>query len=176
MATVTLRRTDLWPVGTTVGIYPGGSVPADVTTHPTQLSLATAVIDAAGLLTVTDAAILSYTDYVAAAADAAGTWHYARCRSTLDIQERGIVTGTLDIDETAVATNAVATVGSFQIGQRLSGTGIRPGTLIQNVVGGTLALSQTASATATGVAVQGEGGLRWKATIMRRRAAIGTLP
>lgn len=91
MATVTLRRSDLFPVGTTVGIYPAaahrpGIVPPG---PPTSAAIASAAVDAAGLLTVTDAGIAAYTPYVAAAVGGDGTWQYARCRSTLDVTGAG---------------------------------------------------------------------------------------
>jgi hypothetical protein len=63
MATVTLRRSDLYPVSTTVGIYPRGA--RDVGNPPKGQVLASAAVDAAGLLTVTDPAIPSLTALVA---------------------------------------------------------------------------------------------------------------
>jgi hypothetical protein len=81
MATVTLRRSDLFPVGTSVGIYPANARRPDQ--PPTSSVVASAAVDAAGLLTVTDAGITSYKDWVAYAK--IGSEHrYARCRSTLD--------------------------------------------------------------------------------------------
>lgn len=84
MATITLRRSDLFPVGTTVSIYPRGAGNGTGTLNaPRAAAIASADVDAAGLLTVTDAGILSYTDYVAGA-QVSGEWRYSRVRSTLD--------------------------------------------------------------------------------------------
>ena len=63
MATVTLRRSDLFPVGTTVGIHPVGSQQQGG--PPTAAEIANAAVDGAGLLTVTSGSIGSYTTYVA---------------------------------------------------------------------------------------------------------------
>jgi hypothetical protein len=63
MATVTLRRSDLFPVGTTVGIYPRAA--RDIDSPPRSQVLASAAVDAAGLLTVTDPAIPSLTALLA---------------------------------------------------------------------------------------------------------------
>jgi hypothetical protein len=175
MATVTLRRSDLFPVGTTVGIYPRGSgAPAGYDGPPRSAVLASAIVDAAGLLTVTDPAVLSGTDYNAYAK--IGSEHrYARVRSTLDVHDYGRVVGTGDITSGSFTIlNAAASSGSFQIGQVLSGPGIKPGTTINNIVGGTLAIDQAATATTIGVALQGEGGKRWVGRVKTRKALIGT--
>jgi hypothetical protein len=81
MATVTLRRSDLFPVAQSVGIYPAAAKRSGQA--PTSAVIASAAVDAAGLLTVTNAGILSYTDYVAYAS-VGGEHRYATLRSTLD--------------------------------------------------------------------------------------------
>ena len=81
MATVTIRRSDLFPVGQSVGIYPAGACQNGQA--PTSAVIASAAVDAAGLLTVTDAGILSYRPYVAYAL-VGGEHRYANLRSTLD--------------------------------------------------------------------------------------------
>jgi hypothetical protein len=85
MPTVSINRSDLFPVGTVVGVYPAsaqrrGQVPQG---PPTASVIATGTVDAAGALSVTNAGILSYTDYVFYAL-VNGEHRYARCRSTLD--------------------------------------------------------------------------------------------
>lgn len=175
MATVTLRRSDLFPVGTTVGIYPRGSgAPAGYDGPPRAAAIASAIVDAAGLLTVTDVGILAGTDYNAYAK--IGTEHrYARVRSTVDTFDRGTVVGTGDITNGSFTIlNAAASSGSFQIGQVLSGAGIKAGTTINNIVGATLAIDQAATATALGSALTGEGGKRWVSRVKARKALIGT--
>jgi hypothetical protein len=100
MATVTLARSDAFPVGTTVGIYPAGAQRQGSSTPqpPTASVIASAAVDAAGLLTVTNAGILQGVDYVAAA-QVGGVWTYVRARSTLDVADRGSASGDGHDDE-----------------------------------------------------------------------------
>jgi hypothetical protein len=83
MATVTLNRSDLFPVGTSVGIYPGNSRPQAKDGPPTSAVIASGTVDAAGALSVTNAGILSYQTYQAYAL-VNGEHRFARLRSTLD--------------------------------------------------------------------------------------------
>jgi hypothetical protein len=133
MATVTIARSDLFPVGTTVGIYPAGAFPPanQVPSAPGAAAIASAAVAANGTLTVTDAGILSYTRYVAAA-NVGGTWVYARCRSTLDAFDYGRALGTGDtVSGSTALANVVATSGAFAVGQRISGPGIPGGTFLR---------------------------------------------
>jgi hypothetical protein len=159
MATVTLRRSDLFPVGTTVGIYPAqsqrGGQPGGG--PPTSAAIASAAVDAAGLLTVTNAGILSYTDYVAYA-QVSGEHRYARLRSTLDFTTTGRRWGRGTRRAAARRSRAsVASAGAFAIGQRITGPGIPPGTYLISGSGGSWTMSDKATATATGVALAAEG-------------------
>jgi hypothetical protein len=85
MATVTIARSDIFPVGTSVGIYPAGAqrVGQSPAGPPTAAVIASGTVDAAGNLSVTNAGILSYTPYVAYAL-VNGEHRYARLRSTAD--------------------------------------------------------------------------------------------
>jgi len=198
MATVTLRRSDTFPVGTTVGIYPAqswrrGQVPQG---PPTAAVIASAAVDAAGLLTVTDANILQYTSYVAAA-QVSGEWRFLMCRSTLDTFDGGVATFTAD---TASGVNTLlnvsASVGAVAIGQRVEGVGIPPGTFIQSGSGASWVMTDKATANGTGVTLRGHGArpsiagggigaigatptpqrqsTRWSAQVRQRRATAGT--
>jgi hypothetical protein len=80
---VTLSRSDLFPVGQSVGIYPGTARPQNVDGPPTAAVIASGTVDAAGNLSVTNAGILSYTTYLAYAS-VGGEHRFARLRSTLD--------------------------------------------------------------------------------------------
>lgn len=103
MATVTLARSDLFPVGTTVGIYDAAQPPDGGPPHGS--ALATGVVDAAGLLTVSAAAILSLRTLLAYAL--VGSTHtYARVRSTLDVFDTGGGTGTGDTASSVTVSNA----------------------------------------------------------------------
>lgn len=86
MPTVTIARSDIFPVGTSVGIHPAGSQRPGVAPAggpPTSAAIASGTVDAAGNLSVTNAGILSYTPYVAYAL-VNGEHRYARLRSTAD--------------------------------------------------------------------------------------------
>lgn len=85
MATVTCARSDLWPPGTTVGVYPNGAVEAGgVSGSPRGTALSTGVVDAAGVLSVAHASILARTTYVLHAS-VNGEQRAARARSTTDV-------------------------------------------------------------------------------------------
>src|SRR4051794_1289764 len=109
MATVSLNRSDVFPVGTVVGIYPAqaqrqGSVGPQ---PPTVPAITTGTVDAAGNLSVTNAGILQGVDYVAAA-QVNGVWQYVQARSTLDVTDYGTATGTGNITSGSTALASVA--------------------------------------------------------------------
>lgn len=103
MARITLNRSDLFPVGTTVGIY-ASPIPQSGGL-PGNAAITTAVVDAAGLLTVDHASILPYTGYVAYAS-VGGEHRYARVRSTLDTFDTGGGSGTGDTATNTTVSNA----------------------------------------------------------------------
>jgi hypothetical protein len=159
MATVTLRRSDLFPVGTTVGIYPRAA--RDVDSPPRAQVLASAAVDAAGLLTVTDPAIPSLTALLAYA-QVGGVHTYVMVRSTLDITDTGSATGTgTTTNGSVVVTSPVATTGAYAIGQRISTAAvgvIPPGTYIAAV--STLAAGGVTASAATDTFTRAAHGLR----------------
>jgi hypothetical protein len=169
MATVTLARSDAFPVGTTVGIYPAGAQRQGSSTPqpPTASVIASAAVDAAGLLTVTNAGILQGVDYVAAA-QVGGVWTYVRARSTLDVADRGSASGTgTTTNGSPVVTSPVATSGAFAVGQRLSTVAagiIPPGTLIKAL--STLASGGVTAVAATDVFTRASHGLKIGDSVM----------
>lgn len=172
MATVTLRRSDLFPVGTQVGIYPGGSDQPGA--QPRAAELAHATVDSDGLLTVTDAAVGSGRALIAAAS-VGGEWRYARCRSTLDLQDIGSAVGTGDtVSGSTALANVSATSGTFQNGQRITGPGIPGGTTLVTGSGAAWVMSAKATATANTVALKADSAYVWQARLRRRRVALGT--
>lgn len=88
MATVTLNRSDLFPVGTTVGVYPRNSVAPDA--GATGSAIASAAVAADGTLTVTNAGIADYTPYTCYA-KVAGEHRYALVQSNLTAHVAGPV-------------------------------------------------------------------------------------
>jgi hypothetical protein len=197
MPTVSISRSDLFPVGQSVGIYPSGAQRQGQTPAgpPTAAAIASGTVDAAGNLSVTNAGILSYTPYVAAA-QVNGEWRYARLRSTLDTFDGGVATFTADTASgAATLLNASVSVGAIAIGQRVEGVGIPPGTYIISGSGASWVMSDKATATASGVTLRGHGAspsvtgggqgvgatpqpptqsTRWRARVMQRRATAGT--
>lgn len=193
MPTITLARSDLFPVGQSVGIYADGAQNMEGGA-PNGAAIASATVDAAGLLTVTNAAILSLTRYVAAAS-VGGTWRYARCRSTLDVTDLGRATGTATLTSGSPAiTSVVASTGAWAIGQRIvnapGSVGIPPGTFLVAGSGGSWTMSAAATASGAGVGIEGHGATvpvavlgatavtspisRWRARVMQRRSIAGT--
>jgi hypothetical protein len=187
MATVSINRPDLFGASATVGIYP-----ADAKIDgqgPASAALASGTTDSAGALSVTSGSIPSNTKLVAYAA---GTGNYCRCRSTLDVEDRGTAVGTADTTSgSANLANVTASSGAFAQGQRISGTGIPAGTRLISGSGGSWVMSTAATANGTGVAVQAEGarvaaaGLgsatvpqttatTWQSVVLQRRVAAGT--
>lgn len=174
MATVSVARSDLFPPTTTVGIYPPGSDRRYYDGPPTAAVIASAAVDAAGLLTVTDAGIVAGKTYVAYAS-VGGQHRSVTVRSTLDKFDTGRATGTGDTTNgSASLANVSATTGAFVIGQRITGPGIPPGTYLVAGSGASWTMSGKATATASTVALEGHGTYRWRAKVMQRRAAIGT--
>lgn len=197
MPTVSIARSDIFPVGTTVGIYPAGSQRPGQTPSgpPTAAVIATGVVDAAGNLSVTNAGILSYTPYVAYA-QVSGEHRYARLRSTLDTYDYGVATFTANTASGANTLLSVSvSVGAVAIGQRVEGVGIPPGTFIVSGSGASWVMSDNATANGTGVTLRAYGAspsvtgggqgvgatpqpptqsTRWAARVRQRRATAGT--
>jgi hypothetical protein len=129
MATITLARSDLFPVGTIVGIYPDGSMPpgTQASSAPGAAAVATGTVAADGTLTVTNASVASYTRYLAAAS-VASVWNYCRVRSTLDVFDYGRAVGTGDtVSGSAALANVVATTGRSRSASASPGRGSRAG-------------------------------------------------
>jgi hypothetical protein len=115
MPTVSLRS-PAFPVGQSVAIYPLAQqnlTPSGAGAAPigSAAAIASAAVDAAGLLTVTNAGILQGVDYVAYAL-VAGEHRYVRCRSTLDVG--GTATdATATREARAIARKAAANVVGY---------------------------------------------------------------
>lgn len=189
MATVTIARSDLWPVGTTVGIY-AADAQSPEGGAPNGAAIASAAVDAAGLLTVTNGSLLSLTRYVAAAS-VGGTWRYARCRSTLDITDGGTAVGTATLNSTTTLASVSLTAGALAVGQKITGAGIPPGTYLASGAGASWVMSAAATASGAGVAIAAYGArvpaavlgatlvpshlsTPWQAQLRQRRSLAGT--
>lgn len=103
MARVRLNRSDLFPVSTSVGIFDAAQPPNGGAPHGS--AIASAAVDAAGLLTVDHASIPAGRTLLAYAA-VNGEHRYARVRSTQDIFDTGGGTGTGDTASNATISNA----------------------------------------------------------------------
>lgn len=194
MPSVVVSRSDLFPPGTTVGIYPAGSQPPTGVGPPGAAAIASAAVAAGGTLTVTNAGILQGVTYVAYA-QVGGVDRYVQVRSSLDISGLASTVGTGDTTSGSTAlANVAASSGAFAIGQRISGPGIPAGTYLVAGSGASWTMSDKATATATGVALEGNiaypaavpsnlgsgaqarpvAATRWRAKVMQRRAISGT--
>lgn len=171
MANYVLKRSDLFPVGTTVGAYPNATPAAGYDGAPPGAATESQVVDAAGTATFTT--LTTDVPYVFAA-NVSGTWRKVRGRAGTPL-DTGRTVGTGDITNgAATVANAAATVGTWRVGQRITGAGIPVGTFIKSISGATLTMSNNATATTVGVALEGFGGKSWRATVSQRRNAIGT--
>lgn len=187
MPTVTLNDSK-FPVGTTVGIYPTGS--GQFGQPPTAAAIATGVVDAANLLTVTNAGILQGTTYPAYA-QVNGEHRYVRTRSTLDVTDRGSAVGTLTTTNTSPNLTVVSpSSGALAVGQRIVGAGIPPGSYLISGSGASWVMSAPATASASGVAFTSDGATpavavlgatavpknitTWQAQVRQRRQIMGT--
>lgn len=189
MATATIARSDLWPVGTSVGIYPAASkVPGQ---PPGSPAIASASVDAAGLLTITNAGVLAGTRYVCYAA-INGDHRYAFVMSTADTFDRGLAVGTGDTATgSANLANVSASSGAFAAGQRINGPGIPSGTRLISGSGNAWVMSTKATANGSGVALVADGArvgaanlgstvvpsrisTPWSAQLIQRRVTAGT--
>lgn len=174
MAVITVsNRSGLFPVGTSVGLYPAGSLPSGSGRPPGAAAIVSATVDAAGVLTFNDPLVVAGVPYVASAAIAG--FPALRVTASDSVAAQGRATGVGDTSSGSNTLLNVTTVtGAWVVGQRVTGPGIPAGTFVQGVSGSTLTLSDKATATATGVALEGHRGGTWRAQVMRRRAAIGT--
>lgn len=189
VATATIARSDLWPVGTSVSIFPAASkVPGQ---PPGSPAIASASVDAAGLLTITNAGVLAGTRYVCYAA-INGDHRYAFVMSTADTFDRGVAVGTGDtgIGSPNLA-NVSASSGAFAVGQRINGPGIPSGTRLISGSGNAWVMSGAATASASTVALAADGArapaanlgstlvpsrlsTTWAAQLRQRRSIAGT--
>lgn len=172
MATLTINRSDLFPVGTTVSVRPFGARRDGQ--GPSGAELATGTVSADGSLSITDSDIVSGTRFTLYAQ--VGNEHrYADARSTLDVHDGGTFVATADTaTDSPVLINMVVTSGTALVGSRVTGPGIPAGAvLIQTTP--VYAMNVFARATASGVTLRGDGAYTWRAKLQRRRAAaLGT--
>jgi hypothetical protein len=189
VATITAARSDVFPVGTSVGAYVAAA--KNPGQAPGAPAIASASVAADGSLTITNAGIASLTPYVLAA-QVNGTWQYIHARSTLDTFDRGTAVGTADTTNgSASLANVTASSGAFAVGQRINGAGIPSGTRLISGSGAAWVMSATATATASTVPVVTDGGRApaanlgataipsrastpWQVQLRQRRSIAGT--
>jgi hypothetical protein len=158
-----------WTPGANVSAYGGLSLAASRgDAQAAGAAIETVAADAAG--TATHITLANDTPYVLQQAGAART-----VRARLSTQDTGRTVGTGDVTNgSPTVLNAAATVGAWRVGQRITGTGIPPGTFIKNIVTTTLTMTNNATATNVGTALEGHGGFKWQAKLAQRRNAVGT--
>lgn len=172
MANLVLSRSDLFPVGTSVGAYPAGAAPPSHDGPPAGAALESQTVASNGTATFTT--LSNDTAYVFAAT-VGGASRKVQARLSDSVAARGRAVGTANTTNGSAALASVAaSAGAFVIGQRITGPGIPPGTVLISGSGASWTMSDKATATATGVAVEAYGASRWQARLMARRAALGT--
>jgi hypothetical protein len=187
MPTLTISRSDLWPVGTSVGVYPGDSqTPA----APGAAAITSGTVASDGSLSITNAGILAGTTYVCAA-QVGGEWRSARARSTLDTFDAGTAAGTATtVSGSPNLSSVSASSGAFANGQLITGPGIPPQTRLFSGSGASWVMTAAATASATvsvvaygarvPVAVLGSTvnpqtqSSNWAARLRQRRVTAGT--
>jgi hypothetical protein len=186
MATVTLRS-DRFPVGATVGIYPAGSFNPS-SGLPSVAAIASAAVDAAGLLTVTNAGIVDGVPY-AAHAVVSSEPRTVRVSSATTVMDRGTATRTVTTTSGSKNITTVLSTGVLAIGQRFVSANT-PGARLASGSATSWVLSTPATATGAGVAFAADGARApvvvlgtspvpqvqstWQAQLAQRRAAMGT--
>lgn len=170
MASYTLNRSDLFPVGTAVSAFAVATPQTNVEGPTPGVAVETQTVGAAG--TAAFVALAADTPYVFYAL-VSGEHRKLRARVSSFDYGRAAGTGDTTSGSTALA-NVAATSGAFAVGQRVTGPGIPAGTFLVAGSGAAWTMSDKASATAVGVALEGHGAQRWRAVVKRRRLAIGT--
>ena len=171
MANYVLDRSDVFPVGTTVGAYavpaPGSNIGA-----PGGAAVESQAVASNGRATFTT--LSSDRTYIFAAS-VNGEWRHVQARISSSQADRGVATGTATTSSgSATVTSATATTGAFVVGQRLAGPGIPPNARIRAVSGGTLTLTEKATASGTGVAVEASNAKDATARVLQERNRRGT--
>jgi hypothetical protein len=188
MPSVTVSRSDLFPPATIVGVYPArtrlvGQAPSGAG------AIASGTVDAAGSLTVTDPGIVQGTNY-ALYALVGGEHRYLRVRSTLDVHQRPVASGTFNTANGSAALTAVSPSGSLAVGMRVTGPNIPVGRYVVSGSGTTYTLNDGSGVTAsTGSAFAADGAVNpvavlgntprpgqpstWQAQVRQRRQLAG---
>lgn len=180
MAGFVLKRSDIFPIGTSVGAYPASArLAGDRDAAPAAAAaVESQTVDAAG--TATFVALAADTDYLFYAL-VGGQHRMTRGRtktvtgptSVQGAQGRAVGVATTTSGSAAL-TAVSATTGAFQVGQYVSGVGIPAGTYLIAGSGASWTMSAAATASGVGVAMEGHRAYSWRATVMRRRVAAGT--
>jgi hypothetical protein len=188
MPTVTVSRSDLFPPATSVGVYARGSRLSGRV--PSGAAIASGTVSAAGVLTVTDPAILQGVDLVLYAL-VGGEHRYVSARSTLDVHQRAVASGTLNTANGSAALTAVSPSGALAVGMRVTGPNIPAGRYVVSGSGTAYALNDGSGVTAaTGMAFAADRAVNpvpvlspsprpgfpstWQAQVRQRRQLAGT--
>ena len=97
----------------------------------------------------------------------------ARIADSVTATGRATATGTTT-SGSANVTSVTATAGSVQVGQRIAGTGIHPGSRVKSFSAGTIVMTDKATASGVGVALDLSGANEPKARVLRDRDKRGT--
>lgn len=180
MAGFILKRSDIFPIGTSVGAYPllAAKHPGQDMAPAAAAAVESQTVDAAG--TATFVALAADTDYVFYA-NVSGQHRQTKGRTktvTGTSSVRGALGQAVGVATTssgsASLTAVSATTGAFSIGQLISGPGIPAGARLIAGSGAAWTMDTKATASAVGAAVVADAGRSWAATVKARRVAVGT--
>jgi hypothetical protein len=159
-----------WAGGANVAAYPANSMPGTRDGAPAAAAIETVAANAAG--TATHVTLANDTPYVLYQAS---PYRVVRARIADSVTETGraVATGTTTSGSASV-TSVTPTVGTVVVGQRITGPGIPSGARVKNYSGGTITLTDKATAAGTGVALELSGAREPRARVLRERDKRGT--
>jgi hypothetical protein len=159
-----------WAGGANVAAYPANSMPPTRDGAPAAAAIETVAANAAG--TATHVTLANNTPYVLYQAS---PYRVVRAQIADSVSDTGraVATGTTTSGSASV-TSVTPTAGQVLVGQRVAGPGIPPNTRIKSYSAGTAVLTNKATASGTGVALDIVGGKDRAAKVMQERDRRGT--
>jgi hypothetical protein len=176
MGTIALAAvSDRWPVGTSVGAWPAGTIPAgsDGPPQTNDAAIVSAAVAADGSLTLTNAGLLADTPYVCYALNAASQPRSIRTRIASFDRAQGVASAVTSTSGSKTLTSVTLTSGRVEIGARITAVGVPSGTTVVDIPT-TTSVTMSNPATASGtVAATFDGSLAWGAIRDARKQQAG---
>lgn len=159
-----------WSAGANVSAYPSNALPSTRDGAPAGTALQTVAASAGGVATHTT--LVADTPYVLYQAS---PYRAVRAHISDSATALGRATATGNTTNNSATVSSVsASAGAVIVGQRIAGAGIPNGARVKSVSGNTITMTEKATATATGVALDLAGAKDPKAKVLRDRDGRGT--